>query len=257
MHGRRIGGQAAADERVEIIVENVTARRTLERSLKRAQRWEDVAKVTTSLAADLQQAVRSLNASAELAADTASPAMLADLRQQAAHAETLSKQLVAFGRRESRQPAQLDLNETVRDVENLLRRLADEHVELTVDLARQVDSAQADRAVIGEALIGLTMAAAGALPAGGRIAISTATQDIASRHDAPDGVSPGAYAVLKVTAAGWGLAPFGTTTTSSGPITSIRQAVERGGGTLVVSTTPDASLEFAIYVALVAETVEV
>src|SRR6185436_18829007 len=72
MHGRRITGQTAADERIETITENVTARRSLERQLKRAQRWEDVAKVTTGLAADLQQAVRSLNASAELVVDTSS-----------------------------------------------------------------------------------------------------------------------------------------------------------------------------------------
>ena len=256
MHGRRITGQDAADERIEIITENVTARRTLERQLKRAQRWEDVAKVTTGLAADLQQAVRSLNASAELAADTSSPAMLADLRQQAAQAETLSRQLVAFGRREARQPAQLDLNDMVRDLENLLRRVADEHVELTLELARQVDTAQADRAVIGEALIGLTMAAASALPAGGRIQVSTTATDIASRHEAPDGVAPGAYAVLKVTASGWGLAAADAHS-AGGPIAPIRQAVERAGGTLVVATTPESSLEFSVYLALVAETVDV
>jgi PAS domain S-box-containing protein len=256
MHGRRISGDTAANERIEVIVENVTARRTLERQLKRAQRWEDVAKVTTGLAADLQQAVRSLNASAELAADTSSPSMLADLRQQAAHAETLSRQLVAFGRREARQPAQLDLNAMVHEVETLLRRVADEHVELTIDLARQVDMAQADRAVIGEALIGLTMAAASALPAGGRIHVATLMKDIASRHDAPEGVAPGAYAVLQVTAAGWGLTPADALS-ASGPVASIRQAVERGGGSLVVTAPPDGTLDFAVYLALVAETVEV
>ena len=144
----------------------------------------------------------------------------------------------------------------VRELEKLLRRVADEHVELTVDLARQVDLAQADRAVIGEALIGLTMAAASALPAGGRIQISTATTDIASRSEAPDGVAPGAYAVLKLTASGWGLAA-GDAHAAGGPIAPIRQAVERAGGTLVVATTPDSSLEFSVYLALVAELVEV
>ncbi len=256
MHGRRIGGQTAADERIEVIAENITARRTLEHRLKRALRWEDVAKVTTGLAADLQQAVRSLGASAELAADTSSPSMLTDLRQQAAHAETLSRQLVAFGRREARQPAQLDVNAMVRELESLLTRLADEHVELVVDLARDVDPAQADRAVIGEALIGLTMAAASALPAGGRILVSTATQDIASRHEAPDGVGPGAYAVLKVTASGWGLASSDAVS-AGGALAPIRQAVERAGGSLAVMMTPESSLEFAVYLALVAEMVEV
>ena len=120
----------------------------------------------------------------------------------------------------------------------------------------QVDTAQADRAVIGEALIGLTMAAASALPAGGRIQVSTTTRDIASRNEAPEGVAPGAYAVLRVTASGWGLATADAHA-ASGPIAPIRQAVERAGATLVVATTPEASLEFSVYLALVAELVEV
>jgi hypothetical protein len=131
---------------------------------------------------------------------------------------------------------------------------------LTLDLARQVDAAQADRAVIGEALIGLTIAAAAALPAGGRIQVSTATQDFASRHEAPEGVGPGAYAVLKVTASGWGLAATDALA-AGGPVAPIRHALERAGSTLVVNTTtestPDSTLEFATYLALVAETVEV
>jgi hypothetical protein len=127
---------------------------------------------------------------------------------------------------------------------------------LTLELARQVDTAQADRAVIGEALIGLTMAAASALPAGGRIQVSTTARDVASRNEAPDGVAPGAYAVLKVTASGWGLASA-EVHSASGPIAPIRHAVERAGGTLVVVTTPESSLEFSVYLALVAELVEI
>jgi hypothetical protein len=110
--------------------------------------------------------------------------------------------------------------------------------------------------VIGEALIGLTMAAASALPAGGRIQVSTTARDVASRNEAPDGVAPGAYAVLKVTASGWGLASA-EVHSASGPIAPIRHAVERAGGTLVVATTPESSLEFSVYLALVAELVEI
>src|SRR6185436_14597845 len=100
------------------------------------------------------------------------------------------------------------------------------------------------------------MAAATALPAGGRIQVSTAMKDIASRNEAPEGVAPGAYAVLRVTASGWGLATADAQS-ASGPIASIRQAVERTGGTLVVATTPDSPLELSVYLALVAELVEV
>jgi len=260
LHGRRIGGQTKDDERLEVIVENVTARRALEFQLKRARRWEDVAKVTTGIAGDLQHAVAALGTSAEriaeVPADSTSQAALADIRQQATHAASLSRQLVAFGRRESREPEPLDLNDLVRGLEGVLRRMADEHVELTFEFGSRVDPAQADRSTVGETLVALTLAAAAALPAGGTLVVRTASQEVASRVTAPDGVEPGSYAVLTVAASGWGLTGVDAEA-GGGSVAAIAQAVERSGGRLTTTVAVGQSVEFAVYLPLAAEVVEV
>ena len=210
LHGRRIGGQTAGDDRIEVIVENVTQRRSLEHQLQRARRWEGVAKVTTGIAGDLQNALSALTASAERAADAAadpavSQAAFADVRQQASAAASLSRQLVTFGRRESREPEPIDVNDVVRGLDAVLRRMVDEHVELTFELAPHINLAQGDRATLGESLVALIMSAAGAMPAGGQLVVSTRMKDFESRAVAPAGVDPGAYAVVSIVATGWGL----------------------------------------------------
>jgi PAS domain S-box-containing protein len=260
LHGRRIGGQTAGDDRIEVIVENVTQRRSLEHQLQRARRWEGVAKVTTGIAGDLQNAVSALTSSAERAADpagdpAASQAALAEVREHAAAAASLSRQLVTFGRRESRQPEPIDVNDVVRGLDGLLRRMVDEHVDLTFELAPQIDLAQGDRATLDESLVALIMSAGSSMPAGGQLVVSTRMKDFESRAVAPPGVDPGAYAVVSITAIGWGIADSpadGGTSTAA-----IAQAVARSGARLATYVTPGQSLEFAVYLALAAEVVEV
>jgi hypothetical protein len=219
-----------------------------------------VAKVTTGIAGDLQNAVSALTSSAERAADpagdpAASQAALAEVREHAAAAASLSRQLVTFGRRESRQPEPIDVNDVVRGLDGLLRRMVDEHVDLTFELAPQIDLAQGDRATLDESLVALIMSAGSSMPAGGQLVVSTRMKDFESRAVAPPGVDPGAYAVVSITAIGWGIADSpadGGTSTAA-----IAQAVARSGARLATYVTPGQSLEFAVYLALAAEVVEV
>jgi PAS domain S-box-containing protein len=260
LHGRRIGSQTAADDRIEVIVENVTQRRSLEHQLQRARKWEQVAKVTAGIAGDLQQAVSSLSASAErIAEPSADPAggqaAIADVRQHAATAASLSRQLVSFGRRESRQPEPIDVNEVVRGLDAVLRQMVDEHVALAVNLAPQMDLAQGDRAILGESLVALVMGASAAMPAGGDLLLRTLTREIESRAVAPAGVDPGSYAVVSINATGWGIAdPVADGNTA---LAAVAQAVARSGGRLTTTAVAGQSLEFAVYLALAAEVVEV
>jgi PAS domain S-box-containing protein len=259
LHGRRIGGQMAGNDRIEVIVENVTQRRSLEQQLRLAGRWEGVAKVTAGIAGDLQNVVSALAASAERAADlaadpTVTQVAVAEVRQHASAATSLSRQLVTFGRRESREPESIDVNEVVGGLDAVLRRMVDEHVELTFELAPQIDLAQGDRATLGEAFVALIMGAAGAMPAGGQLVVRSRMSDFESRTVAPAGVDPGAYAVVSITATGWGV----TRPADSGAApTPIAQLVARSGGRLTTAFVPGQFLEFAVYLALAGEVVEV
>jgi hypothetical protein len=99
------------------------------------------------------------------------------------------------------------------------------------------------------------MSAGSSMPAGGQLVVSTRIKDFESRAVAPPGVDPGAYAVVSITAIGWGIAD---STADGGTATAaIAQTVSRSGARLATYVSPGQSLEFAVYLALAAEVVEV
>ena len=165
LYGRAIESPKGEGECLEVVAENISAQRALEAQLRRARRWEDVARVTSGIAADLTHVVASVNDSTDL--DT--------IQRAASKAVALSRQLVAFGRREAR--------DLVRARSQCGRgphggRAAsphDEHIELTFGLASSLLPVLAAQPPLEEALVNLTVAAADVLPAGGRVHIDTAT----------------------------------------------------------------------------------
>src|SRR6185503_4656364 len=146
-------------ECLEVVAENLTAQRALETQLRRARRWEDVARVTSGIAADLTHVVAAVNESADFES----------MQRAASKAVALSRQLVAFGRRESRDLSALDLNGVVGRMEDVLRRLIDEHIELSLALSPSLAPVLAAQPPVEEALVNLTVAAVDVLPAGGRV----------------------------------------------------------------------------------------
>jgi PAS domain S-box-containing protein len=196
LYGRAIESPTGEGECVEVVAENISTQRALEAQLRRARRWEDVARVTSGIAADLTHVVAAVNDSTDL--DT--------MQRAASKAVALSRQLVAFGRREARDLAALDLNVVVGRMEDVLRRLTDEHIELTVDLTSSVPPVLAAQPPLEEALVNLTVAAADVLPAGGRVHIDSATLVVdVDNAEAYAGIDNGSYGVISVTATGWGI----------------------------------------------------
>jgi hypothetical protein len=92
------------------------------------------------------------------------------------------------------------------------------------------------------------------MPAGGQLVVRSRTSDFESRAVAPAGVDPGAYAVVSITATGWGVT--GPADSGAAP-TPIAQLVARSGGRLTTAFVPGQFLEFAVYLALASEVVEV
>jgi PAS domain S-box-containing protein len=253
LHGHVVAGLQGSSDQIEVIAENLTAQRTLDRQLRRARRWEEVARVTSGMAADLQATIEAVSRStARLLADgsTGEPteAQLIAIHEHAAHALALSQQLVAFGRREERDEAALDVNAAVQAIETLLRRVADDHIAMTVALAPRLGPVLADRATVDEALLALTVAACDALPAGGRLDIATGNVEVGRHEPGPTEVAPGSYVLLSLTARGWGLA---ATPNHVGPhpLGSVTRAVERLGGSLTVTRATNESLTFGVYLA--------
>src|SRR5262249_31583373 len=99
------------------------------------------------------------------------------LDRAAERATALTQQLLAFSRRQVLQPRPLDLNECVADMEEMLRRLIGEDVELTVDLEPGLGPVLADPTQIEQVIVNLAVNARDAMPDGGRLTISTQSAD--------------------------------------------------------------------------------
>ncbi|HEY1309029.1 MAG TPA: PAS domain S-box protein [Vicinamibacterales bacterium] len=263
LHGRVVSNASGEADYVEVVADDLGAQRGLETQLRRARRWEQAARVTSGIAADLTHVVESIKDASERlqvsSQDETARQHVDAIGQAVSRAAALSRQLVAFGRKEARDPRALDLNDAVRRFEGVLRRLIDEHIEIAIALAPSLGTIEASEPALEEAVVHLTVAATSALPAGGRIDIATALREVGSpQGDAPDSLRPGLYALLSITASGWGIdaevqdRASGTVTGAAAKDVSqglavARRSVSRMSGEVSVAGVPGTSLTFNIF----------
>ena len=131
---------------------------------------------------------------------------MAQIQRAAQRAADLTHQLLAFARRDVVQPRPLNLNEVIAGVEQLLIRTLGEHVMLKTDLAPELCAVLADPGQIEQVLVNLAVNARDAMPAGGTLAVTTATENIDLVHAASRvGLRPGRYACMKISDTGVGM----------------------------------------------------
>ena len=128
------------------------------------------------------------------------------IRHAAERATGLTRQLLVFSRKQKVEPVVLDLNDAVKDLEKMLRRLIDENIEMMVVPGKQIGHIKADSGYIGQVLMNLVVNARDAMPNGGKLTVETANvtldEDYARAH--PE-VKPGDYVMLSVSDTGIGM----------------------------------------------------
>ena len=178
-------------------------------------------------------------------------------------AAALTRQLLAFSRRQLLQPTVLEVNAVVSEIENLLRRLIGEDVELVTVLDPACCRVKADPGQLEQVLVNLAVNARDAMPEGGRLTIETGYSWLA---EGEHGLHAGAYAVLSVTDTGSGMTeetlshlfePFFTTKergkgTGLG-LATVYGIVKQSGGEVVVESEPGRGSRFTVYLPRVAE----
>jgi PAS domain S-box-containing protein len=199
---------------------DVTARKTmeaerseLERQLLQSQKMEAVGRLAGGIAHDFNNLLTAILGYSELLADQVrgAPQMLADLneiRKAGERASRLTRQLLAFSRKQAMIREIVDLNSVVADITTMLRRVLGEDIALSATRGSDLWEVCADAGQIEQVLLNLAVNARDAMPKGGRLAITTANCDLdeafARRHP---GAAPGSYVALAVQDAGCGMAP--------------------------------------------------
>jgi PAS domain S-box-containing protein len=189
-------------------VQDVTEQRRTEEQLRQAQKLESIGRLAAGVAHDFNNLLTVINGVSEMALGDLRPEdrlreSLEAIHEAGHRAEDVTRQLLAFSRKQLLEPRALDLNEVVTGVDSLLRRVIGEDVELSAVLSEQRPIVRADRGQLEQVLMNLAVNARDAMPTGGRLTIETATAEMAEGYDA-DG-RPGPWAILAVTDTGAGM----------------------------------------------------
>jgi PAS domain S-box-containing protein len=190
---------------------DITKQRRLEEQLRQSQKIEAIGTLAGGVAHDFNNLLTAILGYSDLllgSVEDDSPlrADLTEIRKAGQRAASLTKQLLAFSRRELAVMKVLDLTKIVADMESMLRSLAGAHITLVTMTAPSLGHMKADRGQLEQVLVNLVANARDAMPAGGRLTIDCIDVDL---HDlqAADraGLTPGRYVTLTVSDTGMGM----------------------------------------------------
>jgi two-component system, cell cycle sensor histidine kinase and response regulator CckA len=209
--GRRIPSTHNQGDIIEIIAEDVTARRVLEEQLRHAQKLEALGQLSGSVAHDFNNLISVIIGYSELL--TANPKSEGPMRE---HVETIRKageraasltaQLLAFSRRQAVQPKVVNMNSLIRETQKILQQLAREDVEQRITLAPALGTIKADPGQMVQVIMNLVVNSRDAMPDGGRLTIETANVAFAERTTIGGIVVPADnYVRLSVSDTGMGM----------------------------------------------------
>jgi two-component system cell cycle sensor histidine kinase/response regulator CckA len=195
---------------VEVTAEDVTEVRAMERQLHQSQKFEAIGQLAGGIAHDFNNVVGAILGWAELGFDQARnypqiAERFARIREQAERAAALTRELLAFARRQVLQPRSVDLNAVTSDLASFLDKVIRKDIELKVVNA-PLDTLEADPTQIEQLLMNLCLHARDAMPQGGRLLIETEMVDIDESYCRfYPYVAQGRYAVLSVSDTGAGM----------------------------------------------------
>ncbi len=193
------------------VSQDVTERRRLEEQLRQAQKMEAVGRLAGGVAHDFNNILTVIQGYGELLrseflADDPRAEQLGEMLRGAERAANLTRQLLAFSRRQVLQPRLIRLGDVAHDLEKMLRRLIGEDVELKIIRQDQGWPVRADSGQIEQVVVNLAVNARDAMPEGGRLTVEVADLTLDRPIPVYGGeVPPGSWVVLSVRDTGCGI----------------------------------------------------
>jgi len=271
----RISGRAvsSADEPADVleaIAEDVTDRRALEDQFRQAQKMEAVGRLAGGVAHDFNNLLMVISGYAEVILGQMDPASPLHekgraIQLAADRATTLTRQLLAFSRKQLLELKVVDVNAIVQDMERLLRPLIGENIELVTILSPEAAHTRADAGQLEQVIMNLVVNAKDAMPAGGKLTFRTDNIVVDENHRRGQHfIRPGNYVTLLVSDTGMGMdretqsrifEPFFTTKekgkgTGLG-LSTVYGIVKQSGGYVMVQSEVGRGSAFQIYLPLV------
>jgi nitrogen-specific signal transduction histidine kinase len=247
-------------------VSEITDRKQLEDQLRQSQKMEAVGQLAGGIAHDFNNLLTAITGYSTLGLrhideNHRVTGYLEEIKKAGDRAANLTRQLLAFSRKQILQPLPLNLNDIVADINKLLGRLIGEDIQLSVKLGSDLRRIKVDPGQIEQVLVNLAVNARDAMPRGGKLTIETAgvelSQEYAGKHI---GLQAGRYVVLSVSDNGTGMdektkerifEPFFTTKekdkgTGLG-LSTVYGIVKQSGAHIAVYSEVDHGTTFKIY----------
>jgi two-component system, cell cycle sensor histidine kinase and response regulator CckA len=260
-------------EAVEFVTEDVTELRAMERQLRQAQKFEAIGQLAGGVAHDFNNVIGAILGWAELGLEenrdrAKVTERFARIKEQAERAAALTRELLAFSRRQVLQRRAIDLNTVTSGLVSFLERVINKDIELKVVTA-PLEAVKADPTQIEQVLMNLCLNARDAMPSGGRMVIETEMVELDEAYARfYPGVALGRYVVLSVSDTGMGMdaetrerifEPFFTTKekgkgTGMG-LATVYGIVKQHGGFIHVYSEPGQGSLFRVYLPVLEGTV--
>ena len=257
------------------VLTDVTERRQAEQQLRRSQKMEAIGQLAGGIAHDFNNILTGITgytefALAQLGEDSQQASDLNEVLALGDRAADLTRQLLAFGRKQQLEPITVNINDLVENILKMLPRLIGEDIELRFSPGHDLGNVRADPGQIEQVLMNLAVNARDAMPDGGALTIETANVELDEAQAATfEGGKPGPYVFFSVADTGCGMdaatlerafEPFFTTKevgkgTGLG-LATVFGIVRQHEGSIDVQTRPGQGARFGIYLPRVEDGVE-
>jgi two-component system, cell cycle sensor histidine kinase and response regulator CckA len=264
--GRFVTGADGKPLRAVGISQDVTERRLLEEQFQQAQKMDAVGRLAGGVAHDFNNLLTIILGFCEILLGEAGPdapgsAEITEIQKAGMRAAGLTRQLLAFSRKELTELTVLDLNDILADMRPMLARLIKEDVKIVFVAGPALARIMADRGQIEQVVLNLVVNAQDAMPRGGQLTIETSHRELDENYASTHfDIAPGAYVALTVSDTGVGMSaaiverlfePFFTTKgvgkgTGLG-LASVHGIVKNSGGGVHVYSEPGHGSSFTVY----------